>query len=43
MPLLLKLFGHWLKFHYFCFDRIVINGYLRGFFQEASVVYFFQG
>ena len=42
MQLFLKLFGRWLQFHYFCFDRIVINGYLRVFFQEASVVHFFR-
>ena len=42
MQLFLKLFGRWLQFHYFCFDRIVVNGYLRVFFQESSVVYFFR-
>ena len=41
MQLFLKLFGRWLQFHDFCFDRIVVNGYLRAFFQESSVVCFF--
>jgi hypothetical protein len=42
MPLFLALFGRWLQFHYQCFDRVVINGYLRVFFHEGSVVNFFR-
>ena len=42
MHLLLTLFGHWLQFHYRCFDRVVVNGYLRIFFSEGSVVNFFH-
>jgi hypothetical protein len=42
MQLFLALFGRWLQFHYQCFDRVVINGYLRVFFQEGSVVNFFR-
>ena len=42
MPLFLALFGRWLQFHYECFDRLVIHGYLRVFFHEGSVVNFFR-
>jgi len=42
MHLFLALFGRWLQFHYQCFDRVVINGYLRVFFAEGSVVNFFR-
>ena len=42
MQLFLKLFGPWLQFYYFCFDRIVVNGYQRFFFNESGVVYFFR-
>ena len=40
--LFLSLFGRWLRFHYQCFDRIVINGYLRFLFQEGCVITFFH-
>ena len=42
MQLFLKLFGCWLQFHHFYFEQIVINGYLRVFFQESSAVCFFR-
>ena len=38
----LKLFGSWLQYYYFSFDRIVINGYWSFFNPESNVVYFFR-
>jgi hypothetical protein len=37
-----KLFHKFLIFYYRCFDRIVINGYIRILQNEQSVVYFFK-
>jgi hypothetical protein len=42
MDLFLQLFSKYLCFTYSCFDRIVIHGYLRCFFQTATVVYLFK-
>lgn len=42
MQLFLKLFGSWLQFHYRCFDRVVLNGYLWAFLREGGVVKFFR-
>src|SRR5437016_8075928 len=35
-----KLFGNLLVFVYHCFDRIVINGYLKGLSRPEQVVHF---
>ena len=37
-----KLFGSLLVFVYHCFDRVVINGYLRGLSRPEQVVFFFR-
>jgi hypothetical protein len=42
MQRFLKLFGSWIQFFYFCFDRVVINGYLSLLTRENNVVYFFR-
>src|SRR5258708_31322807 len=42
MELFAKLFSSLLVFVYHCFDRIVINGYLRGLSRPDQVVYFFR-
>jgi kumamolisin len=38
----IQRFGSVLQFSYSCFDRIVINGYLPMFQNEANLVYFFR-
>lgn len=42
MDTFLQRFGSVLQFSYSCFDRIVINGYLPMFQNEANLVYFFR-
>jgi len=42
MELFKKLFEKYIVFYYSCFDRIVINGYIRILQNEQSVVYFFK-
>ncbi|NIV93449.1 hypothetical protein GWN42_11765 [candidate division KSB1 bacterium] len=42
MERFLQVFSRYLCFSYSCFDRIVIHGYLRCFFQPATVVYLFK-
>ena len=42
MELFLAVFAHVLSFHYSCFDRIVINGYLSCFHNPGNVVYLFK-
>jgi len=37
-----KLFGSLLVFVYYCFDRIVINGYLSSLSRPEQVVWFFR-
>src|SRR2546422_5440638 len=42
MHTLLKLFGPWIQFFYFSFDRVVLHGYLSFFQHEGHVVAFFR-
>jgi len=42
MDVFTRLFGNLLVFVYHCFDRIVINGYLRNLSRPEQVVYFFR-
>jgi hypothetical protein len=42
MELFASLFGDLLLMVYHCFDRLVINGYLRGLSRPDQVVYFFR-
>lgn len=42
MQLLLKLFGSWVQFFYFSFDRVVLHGHLSFFRHEGNVVSFFR-
>lgn len=42
MEAFIQRFGPVLQFSYSCFDRIVINGYLPMFQNEANLVYFFR-
>src|SRR5437773_7214078 len=42
MQLLLKLFGSWIQFFYFSFDRVVLYGHLSFFQREGHVVSFFR-
>jgi hypothetical protein len=42
MELFIKLFGDLLVFVYYCFDRVVINGYLSGISRPEQVVHFFR-
>src|SRR6266496_3772237 len=42
MQLLLKLFGSWMQFFYFSFDRVVLHGHLTFFQLESNVVAFFR-
>lgn len=42
MNKLIQFFGSWLQFHYSCFDRIVINGYLPQLYRIESLVYFLR-
>lgn len=42
MQLLLKLFGSWMQFFYFSFDRVVLHGHLTFFQIEGNVVAFFR-
>jgi len=42
MQLLLKLFGSWMQFFYFSFDRVVLHGHLTFFQLEGNVVAFFR-
>src|SRR6195256_3833666 len=42
MELFTKLFGDLLLFVYYCFDRIVIHGYLSGLSRPEQVVHFFR-
>jgi len=42
MEAFIQRFGSVLQFSYSCFDRIVINGYLPMFQNEANLVYFFR-
>lgn len=37
-----KLFGSLVVFVHYCFDRIVIHGYLSGLSRPAQVVFFFR-
>jgi hypothetical protein len=37
-----NLFGKLIVFVYYCFDRIVINGYLSMLSRSENVVYFFR-
>jgi hypothetical protein len=39
---LLKLFGAWIQFFYFSFDRVVLHGDLSFFQHEGHVVAFFR-
>jgi hypothetical protein len=40
MQRLLKLFGSWVQFFYFSFDRVVLHGHLTFFQREGNVVAF---
>jgi hypothetical protein len=40
--LFLKQFAENIKFKYTCFDRVVIRGYIRGFFHEGGLVLFLR-
>src|SRR5262245_58927078 len=42
MELFTQLFGDLLAFVYYCFDRIVIFGYLSGLSRPEQVVHFFR-
>jgi hypothetical protein len=42
MELFAKLYSSLLVFVYYCFDRIVIHGYLSGLSRPEQVVYFFH-
>jgi hypothetical protein len=42
METFIKLFGSLLLFVYHCYDRMVINGYLRGLSRPGQVAYFFH-
>src|SRR6516164_2967008 len=42
MELFTQLFGDLLAFVYYCFDRIVIYGYLSGLSRPEQVVHFFR-
>ena len=42
MQLFLKLFEPYLQWFYYCFDRIVANGYLSFLTRENNVAYFFR-
>ncbi|WP_158406055.1 hypothetical protein [Desulfobacula toluolica] len=35
-------FSENIKFHYTCFDRVIIRGYIRNFFSMACVVLFLK-
>jgi hypothetical protein len=39
---LLKLFGAWIQFFYFSFDRVVLHGYLSCFQHQGHVVACFR-